>query len=387
MPKITNCRMAFQNDQALGALTARITTRDQFQNDNSECKVGSSAKLSGWTSFGTPARFWCLAPNPPRSGQFKSSSTGDGSHGYSKNSRIMTPTHMRLSFWFLLPCVLLTAATAPAQVTPRVHRDIAYSEPRTERQLLDVYAPSTGSSMPVVVWIHGGGWMRGGKNEVDRKPAAFVEKGFLFVPVNYRFIPAVTMDAIVRDVAKSIGWVHTNIAHYGGDPKRIFIMGHSAGAQLAALLCTDSRYIERESVPRSSVKGCVPVDGDTYDVPLQIATTSARRKGLKQPAPKMGYAEKFGNLEQQRELSAVNYVASNRGIPPFLLLHVADHTDTAAQAYRLWAALDQAGVPAKLFGADETDHVKLDRDLGVPGDPATKALFDFTDHLLGAQRQ
>jgi hypothetical protein len=83
----------------------------------------------------------------------------------------------------------------------------------------------------------------------------------------------------------------------------------------------------------------------------------------------------------------VNHVAPNRGIPPFLLLHVADHTDTSAQAYRLWAALDQAGIPAKLFGAEATDHVKLDRDLGVAGDPATKALFDFTEQILAATRR
>lgn len=66
---------------------------------------------------------------------------------------------------------------------------------------------------------------------------------------------------------------------------------------------------------------------------------------------------------------------------------MADHTDTAAQAYRLWAALDQAGVPAKQYGAEDTDHVKLDRDLGVEGDGATKVLFEFTDRLLSRQRQ
>jgi acetyl esterase/lipase len=206
-----------------------------------------------------------------------------------------------------------------------------------------------------------------------------VERGFVFVPVNYRFIPHVTMDVIVRDVAKAVGWVHANIARHGGDPKRIFLMGHSAGAQLAALLATDSRYIEAEGVPRGSIKGCVPVDGDTYDVPLQVATATARRKSQNQPPPKMGHPEKFGNLAGQRELSAVSHVAANRGIPPFLLIHVADHTDTSAQAYRLWAALDQAGIPATLFGAEGTDHVKLDRDIGLAGDPATKALFDFTE--------
>jgi hypothetical protein len=150
-------------------------------------------------------------------------------------------------------------------------------------------------------------------------------------------------------------------------------------------ISTDSRYIESERVPRKSIKGCVPVDGDTYDVPLQVATAVARRKSLKQPLPKMGHPEKFGNLERQRELSAVTHVAPNRGIPPFLLLHVADHTDTTAQAYRLWAALDQAGIPARLFGAEGTDHVKLDRDLGLAGDPSTRVLFEFTDQLLRAR--
>jgi arylformamidase len=227
--------------------------------------------------------------------------------------------------------------------------------------------------------------MRGSKIEVDNKPAAFVEEGFV-VPVNYRFIPNVTMDTIVRDVARSVGWVHANISRHGGDPNRLFVMGHSAGAQLVALLCADTRYIEAERVPRTSIEGCVPVDGDTYDVALQVVTATARRKNLKQPAPKMGYAEKFGSLERQRELSVVNHVAHNRGIPPFLLIHVADHTDTTAQAYRLWAALDHAGVPARLFGAEGTDHVKLDRDLGAGGDPATKVLFEFTDQLLRAPR-
>jgi acetyl esterase/lipase len=275
---------------------------------------------------------------------------------------------------------------APAQTGPRVQRDIAYAEPRSERQLLDVYAPPAGSGLPVVVWVHGGGWMRGNKNEMGQKPAAFVDKGFVFVPVNYRFVPQVTMDTIVRDVARAVGWVHSNIARHGGDPNRIFLMGHSAGAQLAALLCIDSRYIEAERVPRTSIRGCVPVDGDTYDVPLQVATATARRKSLKQPPPKMGHPEKFGKLERQRELSAVNHVAPNRGIPPFLLLHVADHTDTTAQAYRLWAALDQAGVPATLFGAEATDHVKLDADIGLAGDPGTKALFDFTAKVLNENR-
>src|SRR3954451_16950772 len=201
----------------------------------------------------------------------------------------------RLSLVMLASIVAFSPVSVRAQTAFRVEHDIPYAEPKNERQLLDVYSPPTGSGLPVVVWVHGGGWMQGSKNEVGHKPAAFVEKGFVFVAMNYRFVPHVTMDTIVRDVAKSVGWVHTNIGRYGGDPDRIFLMGHTAGAQLAALLCTDTRYIKAEGVPGTSIAGCVPVDGDTYDVPLQVATTTA-----------------------------------------------ADHTDTTAQAYRLWAALDQA---------------------------------------------
>jgi acetyl esterase/lipase len=289
---------------------------------------------------------------------------------------------------YLLLGVLAASGVAPAypQTSPRIERDIPYAQPKNERQLLDVYAPAAGSNHPVVVWVHGGGWMAGSKSAVDHKPSVFVEKGFVFVPMNYRFVPHVTMDTIVRDVAKSVGWVHANIRRYGGDPNRLFLMGHSAGAQLAALLCTDSRYLQAEGVPRTAIRGCVPVDGDTYDVPLQVATATARRKSLKQPPPKMGHPEKFGNLERQRDLSAVNHVAPKKGIPPFLIVHVADHTDTSAQAYRLWAALDQAGIAATLFGAESTDHVKLDRDIGLAGDPSTKTIFEFMDRCLRDKR-
>ena len=224
--------------------------------------------------------------------------------------------------------------------------------------------------------------MRGSKNEMNHKPTAFVDKGFVFVPMNYRFVPDVKMGTIITDVAKAVGWVHKNIARYGGDPNRMFLMGHSAGAQLAAILCADASYIEQEKVPRKSIIGCVPVDGDTYDVPLQVATATARRKSQNQPPPKMGHPEKFGDLELQRKYSAVNHIAPNKGIPPFLLLHVADHTDTTAQAYRLWAALDQTGLPAKIYGAEGTDHVKLDANIGAPDDPATKVLFEFTGEVL-----
>jgi len=256
-----------------------------------------------------------------------------------------------------------------------------YAEPAGPLHTLDVYAMPGAEHAPVMLWIHGGGWETGDKSDVAQKPQFFVDRGFVFVSINYRLLPKVEMIDIFHDVAKSFRWVHDHIAEYGGEPKRVLVGGHSAGAQLAALLCTDERFLKAEGLPLTTLKGCVPVDGDTYDVPLQVATSDARYRSQGQPTPKMGYAGQFGTPEQQRDLSAVRHIARNKGIPPFLILHVADHTDTTAQAHRLWSELREAGVEAKVFGASGTDHVKLDSNLGVEGDPATFELFAFVERL------
>jgi acetyl esterase/lipase len=206
---------------------------------------------------------------------------------------------------------------------------------------------------------------------------------FVFVSTNYRLLPSVDMGTINRDVAKSIHWVHDHIAEYGGDPKRLFIMGHSAGAELAALMCTDERYLKAEGLSLAIIKGCVPVDGDTYDVPaiIEVAETRWRVHGL--PKAKFGHREKFGNdPEKHKDFSAVTHVAKDKGIPPFLILHVAEHPDTSAQAQRLGNVLKDAGIAVTVFGAKETTHNKINADLGLPDDSATKALLEFLGKAL-----
>jgi acetyl esterase/lipase len=210
-----------------------------------------------------------------------------------------------------------------------------------------------------------------------------VEKGFVFVSTNYRLLPAVDMGTIVRDVAKSIHWVHDHIAEYGGDPNRLLVMGHSAGAQLAALICTDEKYLKDEGLSLSIVKGCVPVDGDTFDVPAIIETAETRWRTHGLPPAKYGHRAKFGDdPAKHRDFSAVTHVSRDKGIPPFLILYVAEHPDTTAQAQRLAAALKEAGIAVTAFGARETYHSRINADLGRPDDPATKALFAFVDGAL-----
>lgn len=258
--------------------------------------------------------------------------------------------------------------------------DIPYVENGHARQVLDVYSPPGAKNLPVVFWIHGGGWQTGDKNEVQIKPKTFTEKGFVFVSTNYRLLPAVGMGDIVRDVASALRWTHEHVGGYGGDPNRIFVMGHSAGAQLAALICTDDRFLKAEKLSFDMIKGCVPVDGDTYDVPAIIATAEARWKAHGLPRAKFGHREKFGDDPAKHvDLSAVTHVARGKRIPPFLILHVAGHPDVTAQALRMGNVLKDAGVPVTVFGARETTHTRINADLGRPDDPATKVLFDFLD--------
>jgi acetyl esterase/lipase len=282
----------------------------------------------------------------------------------------------------LAPLFVAFALLSHAQAQ-EVKRDIPYAVPADARQMLDVYSPRDAKKLPVVFWIHGGGWQAGDKSSVQVKPQAFVDKGFVFVSTGYRLLPSVDMATIVRDIAKSIRWVHDHIAEHGGDPQRLLVMGHSAGAQLAALVCTDDRYLKAEGLSLSIVKCCVPVDGDTFDVPAIIETAETRRRVHGQPQAKFGHREKFGNdPARHRDFSAVTHVASGKNIPPFLILHVAEHPDTTAQAQRLGAVLKEAGIPVTLFGGRETTHNKINADLGLPDDPATKSLFDFVAGAL-----
>jgi len=276
--------------------------------------------------------------------------------------------------------------SAPAADTPTIKptaANVPYADPANPRQKVDVYAPEGAKNLPVVFWIHGGGWQAGDKTSIQIKPQAFVDRGFVFVSTGYRLLPEVDMVTIFRDIAKSLGWVHANIAKHGGDPKRILVMGHSAGAQLAALICIDDRYLKAEGVPFAVLKGCVPVDGDTYDVPAMIETAETRLRAHGMPMPKQGHRVKFGNDPTlHRDYSAVTHATKGKGIPPFLILYVADHPDNSAQARRFEAALKEAGVPAKAFGARETNHTRINSELGLPDDSPTKALFEFIGDCL-----
>lgn len=267
----------------------------------------------------------------------------------------------------------LFAASAFA-ATPEVQRDLFYTEAKDKLQSLDVYSPPDGKDHPVIVWIHGGGWKKGDKAGLQQKPQAFVDKGFVLVSVNYRFLPAVTLKDMMGDVAKSVRWVRDHAAEHRGDPNSIIIMGHSAGAHLAALLCTDDRYLKAEGVPMNCLKGCVPLDVSAYDIPKRIKDAA---DGISTT-----FMSVFGTDEAaQRDVSPVHHIAKDKGTPPFLILHVASRDDTKAQAHWLAGKLGDAGIAARVVAAEGKTHGTISSDLGGADDPPTLELWKFLGEI------
>src|SRR6476619_4921102 len=107
---------------------------------------------------------------------------------------------------FLAPLTFLGPSQIEASAPPNVKRDIPYAESADSRQKVDIYAPEGAKHLPVVFWIHGGGWQSGDRTAIQLKPQAFVDKGFVFVSTGYRLLPDVEMGVIVRDIAKSFHW-------------------------------------------------------------------------------------------------------------------------------------------------------------------------------------
>ena len=275
-------------------------------------------------------------------------------------------------------CVILAAAACvSAANAQRLAKDVRYGT-ASERQVLDVYAPPGANNLPVVFWIHGGGWQTGDKSMVSLKPKAFTDAGLVFVSINHRLLPTVDMAAITRDVASALGWVHKNIAAHGGDPNRLLVMGHSSGGQLAALMCTDDRYAKAEGFALAQIKGCVPVDADTFDIPAIIEVAETRARAHQLPLPTYGHRQKFGDdPAKHRDFSPVTHVAGNKGIPPFLILHIGGNPDTVAQARRMAAVLEAAGISVKVVAAREATHASLNDNIGAANDPVTTELFAF----------
>jgi acetyl esterase/lipase len=139
------------------------------------------------------------------------------------------------------------------------------------RQRLDVYVPRAGpvpSPAPVVVFFYGGRWQRGERGDYLFVAEALTARGFVVVVPDYRVYPQVRYPVFVEDGARAFAWTRREITRFGGDPSRLFVMGHSSGAHIAAMLAFDGRFLANEGLARSDVKGLVGLAGPYDFLPL-----------------------------------------------------------------------------------------------------------------------
>jgi len=258
------------------------------------------------------------------------------------------------------------------------YRDIVYDDTSADNQYtsLDVYtADPVEPGSPVLVFVHGGGFRVGDKassKDLDPKPEFFVSKlGYIFVSVNYRLLPEGQYPRNVQDVANALAWVSNNVAEFGGDPDKIFLMGHSAGAVLVAQVAIDETFLKNAGKDLGMLKGVIANEGN-YGVETSDETVQ-RMVSL------------FG--DNWRDAVAVAHVASGKDIPPFMLFHVTGGetavADTEPQAVGLAEALRGAGVRAEVVALDHVEHFGANERIGESGDITTVSVERFLDSITG----
>jgi acetyl esterase/lipase len=258
---------------------------------------------------------------------------------------------------------LLRLASSADLINPavRVEHNLAYgSHPR---QQLDVYRPRVASAAPrpVIVFVHGGSWFWGSKDLYRFVGAGLAERGAIVAVVNYRLHPEAHLPESLDDVAAAVAWVERDAARWGGDRRRVYLMGHSAGAELAALVALDPTHLT--ALQAEPVRGFVGMAGPYDFLPL----TDEYLK------------EYFGPPERYPASQPINAVSS-ASAPALLLQGLADTTVAPRNAESLAARMRAAGIPVQTVLLESDDHSTLLRRLSRPyrhGDPVVADIEAF----------
>ncbi|HEU0025401.1 MAG TPA: alpha/beta hydrolase [Thermoleophilaceae bacterium] len=294
------------------------------------------------------------------------------------------PRPSRIRRWPLLClalglCLAGVPSAASAAYTP--HLNLSYDidsppapSPARHNQL-DLYTP-TGArqgSRPVVAYVHGGGWQVGDKrNKILRKVNLFTGQGYVFASLNYRLSPTapptgafdpnrVRFPDHPHDVGEAIGWLRRNVARYGGDPSRIVLIGHSAGAHLVSLVGTDPRYVQAYGVRSRNLLGVVSLD-TAYDItPL----ANPQREGSRGTWSVFGTPEENAATGSWRAASPLFW--ADPSDPPFLVVgRQAAPRRRQNEARRFVTAL---GLGSGSLLAVPLTHAGINDSLGSPTDP------------------
>ena len=298
-----------------------------------------------------------------------------------KHSKFPTRGRSAAQRWaWAAPLMAMTACT-PAGLLTSVDRLSSAAEARRaaaavaygpdSRHKLDIWAPrgKPAEPLPVVIFFYGGGWAEGSRSDYGFAGAAFASKGFIAVLPDYRLVPSVRFPAFVEDGALAVKWVRDNIARYGGDPRRITLAGHSAGAYNAAMLTLAPQYLRGVGVDPGIVRSAALLSGPYDFYPF----TEGRGRAA------------FGQWKAPAETQPVNF--TSRGAPPIFLGHgTSDRIVLPRNSKRLAEQLRRDGAPVELRLYPGASHVDLASSLSRPFRNRTPVLEDSARFLLANSR-
>jgi acetyl esterase/lipase len=252
-----------------------------------------------------------------------------------------------LAILFLSGCSPLAYINLQVSQNLQVDQNIPYGQ--EERQILDVYTREDIHSKGTIIYVHGGYWDTGDKSDYPFLADSLTEQGFTTVVVNYRLVPSVTFPSYVEDVALAVKWTVDNIAEYGGNLENIFLMGHSAGGHIAALVAYDARYLNRLGLSNQDLSGFIGFAGG-YDF-LPIDPTDLRTIAA------------LGAEETYPDTQPINFVDSSDP-PAFLAYTPNDNLVNPNNSLRFAEKIEAVGGYVELHEYDGVDHVSIIGTLG-----------------------
>ena len=282
---------------------------------------------------------------------------------------------MKTNLKILLIAVLAISCTTSGNKSNetesiKIIKDASYradnitDEYEKERCKLDLYLPANKTDFPVLVWFHGGSLKHGSK---DGKPnielaSNFAKKGIAVATVNYRLSPRVTYPAYIDDAAAAVAWVAKNIENYGGNEKKVFMVGHSAGAYLVLMLALDSTFLQKYDCNYMNVAGVIPLSGQTM-----THYTVREEMGIENP-------EETPLVNE----AAPQFHAKKRTPPMLIVCGDKDSPDRKEENRVLIELLEEAGNTKIVYKEiNNRTHWGLVKEMPSENDPLAKEIMAF----------
>ncbi len=279
----------------------------------------------------------------------------------------------RLQYPLLLFC--LTSACSPLRLAENLlssgqsirSADFAYGS--ESRQRLDVYRPrSRRNTAPVVVFLYGGRWQSGSKDQYRLLGDALARRGVVVVVPDYRLYPEVKFPGWVEDAAQAVKWTRSNIERLGGDTAQIWVVGHSSGAHTAVLLALDNRYLRDAGISANAIRGYISIAGpvDTVWTDTDVQALMGPPDGWPATYPRTHIVE---GIAEEREAN-------------LLFLHGSgDKTVSASNSTTLAARIRSGGGCARAVVYRGVGHVEIVVAFSVPQLRIAPVMSDVLDFI------